>query len=358
MTRCSPPTTRISELDSLRGLAALAVVLFHYTTRYDQLFGHASELAVSCPWGAYGVDLFFMLSGFVIFMTLDRSKSVGDFAIGRFARLYPAYWVAMGVTFAVVSLAGLPGQEVSLRDAILNLSMVPELVNARRIDGAYWSLQAELLFYAGMVVLWRVGAFRRVAGTLSLWLLASFLVQTAIASGMFESSAVLGLLRKLSTVGSLAYIRHFAVGIVLYQVRKQVGWSAKWIAILAACFLMEAQAVSWMAAIVGGMLGLTLYAAIAGRLAWLAAKPLVYLGALSYSLYLIHQNVGYVMIRQFSRWGWNSHCSIATSIALVLLLAAGLHAWVEKPASSWMKSRLRSLGAAWFGWGAAAGASC
>lgn len=56
-------TPRILELDALRGLAALAVVLFHYTTRYDQLFGYSEPLAVNVSWGHYGVDLFFMISG-------------------------------------------------------------------------------------------------------------------------------------------------------------------------------------------------------------------------------------------------------------------------------------------------------
>src|SRR5690349_15385603 len=73
--------SRITGLDALRGLAALSVVLFHYTTRYDALFGHRSELLVSVPWGHYGVQIFFGISGFVIFMTLDRTATLADFAV-------------------------------------------------------------------------------------------------------------------------------------------------------------------------------------------------------------------------------------------------------------------------------------
>ena len=71
---------RILELDALRGLAAVAVVFYHYTTRYGQLFGHRDSLTVSLPWGHYGVDLFFMLSGFVILMTLERTANSWKFA--------------------------------------------------------------------------------------------------------------------------------------------------------------------------------------------------------------------------------------------------------------------------------------
>ncbi len=83
---------RIKERDALRGLAALAVVLFHYTTQFEKLFGHSNELSWSMPYGDLGVHLFFMISGFVI---------------SRFSRLYPAYWLAIILTTAVVWTYGL-----------------------------------------------------------------------------------------------------------------------------------------------------------------------------------------------------------------------------------------------------------
>ena len=126
---------RILEFDALRGLAALSVVLFHYTTRYDAIFGRSGRLAAGFPWGDYGVDLFFMLSGFVILRSLDRTTFAGDFLVGRFARLYPAYWAAAAITFAVVSLCGLPGQEVGLGEAAFNATMLQRLLGARHIDG-------------------------------------------------------------------------------------------------------------------------------------------------------------------------------------------------------------------------------
>jgi len=91
----SSPGPRLAQLDALRGVAALLVVGFHYTTRFDQLYGHAGEPLLSLPWGHYGVNLFFMISGFVIFMTLERTQRATDFVVSRFSRLYPAYWGAL-----------------------------------------------------------------------------------------------------------------------------------------------------------------------------------------------------------------------------------------------------------------------
>ncbi|MEK4129105.1 acyltransferase [Solibacillus sp. FSL W8-0474] len=81
---------RLTELDALRGLAALAVVIFHYTTRYNELFGHEKSSYLNFTFGHMGVNLFFMISGFVIFMTLRRINNVKEFAIKRAFRLYPA----------------------------------------------------------------------------------------------------------------------------------------------------------------------------------------------------------------------------------------------------------------------------
>src|ERR1043166_3463819 len=106
---------RIGAVDALRGVAALAVVLYHYTQRYGELAEHGKTDAAFAgqypstgtvwfhvPWGHFGVQLFFMISGFVILMTVMKVRSVGEFAVLRLARLYPAYWVACGLTFGIV----------------------------------------------------------------------------------------------------------------------------------------------------------------------------------------------------------------------------------------------------------------
>ena len=77
----SQNAARVVELDALRGLAALAVVAFHYTTLYGELYGHSGPPPLSFGFGNYGVHLFFLISGFVIFMTLERTRSAMDFVV-------------------------------------------------------------------------------------------------------------------------------------------------------------------------------------------------------------------------------------------------------------------------------------
>ena len=145
--RQRPSRERFLELDALRGVAAMSVLFFHYTTRYHELFGHTDRVYCSFPLGSCGVNLFFMISGFVILMTLDRCKRPLDFVFARFSRLYPVYWVAVIFTFAVVSICGLPGREYSLATLVANLTMFHGLFRFADVDSVYWTLVCELCFY-------------------------------------------------------------------------------------------------------------------------------------------------------------------------------------------------------------------
>lgn len=341
---------RLVQLDALRGLAAAAVVLFHFTTRYGQLFGHTRPIAAEVPWGGYGVDLFFILSGFVIFMTLERTSSTLDFAVGRLSRLYPAYWVSLAITFVVVSLAGLPGQEVSFGDAVVNLTMVQRLLGRPHVDGVYWSLQAELLFYIAMIVLYRSGAFSRVFRTVMVWVGLSVVVHFGVVRGDAVFAGLPSLLTKVQTLLSLKYIPMFAIGIGLYDLRRSGRFEARHAAWLAACMLAHGLVDSWDSMAVGIGLMTVVGLAVHGRLPILAARPLVYLGSISYTLYLTHQNLGYILIRQLEAWGLDPHLAIAVAGLMAVSLAALLSHTVEQPAmrrirSLW-KSRTATAGAA------------
>jgi peptidoglycan/LPS O-acetylase OafA/YrhL len=122
------------------------------------------------PWGARGVQLFFIISGFVIFMTLERTRSAMDFVVSRFARLYPAYWAAMYFTIAVVLISPVANYEPeSLTQVLANITMWHSLFRIPHVDGAYWTLYVELWFYVSMLVLFVTGRLRQI----ELWLLVA-----------------------------------------------------------------------------------------------------------------------------------------------------------------------------------------
>src|SRR5260221_8118683 len=86
---------RLAGLDVLRGCAAGAVMLHHHGQYYDVLFPGRTPLVFDMGPGHFGVELFFIISGFVILMSIERSKTVRAFAISRVTRLVPAFLVAL-----------------------------------------------------------------------------------------------------------------------------------------------------------------------------------------------------------------------------------------------------------------------
>ena len=323
-------TERIQELDALRGLAALGVVLYHYTYNYNDLWGHPEDFRLSFPWGAFGVELFFVISGFVILMTLEQSKNIGKFVWNRFSRLYPAYWASMLLTFIVVSLLGLPGRERSLFDLAVNTTMCQGFFGVANVDGPYWTLHVELCFYLLMAVLFAIGVQKQLLTILAVL-------------------AVLGLVNSIGRVGSewpgvwqleRAWpLRHFLpwffYGVVLYRARheglkRHAAWLALAIGLALVCRPHR------MAVVVIGLMALSTQT----RLPLLCVRPLLFLGTISYALYLVHANVGYALIYRLQGSGVPPLAAVTIALALALILAVVITLCIERPAHRWLRRRL------------------
>jgi len=128
----TPPTQphqpRLAGLDALRGLAAVVVLLYHFTDRYHALFRFPADVPPLVPGGPQAVALFFIISGFVIPLTAGRAAGAADFLRARAVRLYPAYWACLLVTVGAVRALGLPGHESSWPRVAVNLTMFQQFV--------------------------------------------------------------------------------------------------------------------------------------------------------------------------------------------------------------------------------------
>ncbi len=350
---------RIVELDALRGLAALAVALYHFTRRYDELYGHAPGLLGRLPWGHYGVQQFFVISGYVILMSLRPGKSAGAFALQRAARLYPPFWAACAATWLGVFLFGLPGRAVDLKSAALNLTMAPLWFKwlypkVWYIDGAYWSLKEELVFYATMALVLLVGLRRH-----ALWVVAGLagLHLAGIAAAKLTDLNIGAWLAKelgykdafnLSMAFTLRWFSLFGLGMVIYESRQ--GFKPRHAAVLAILLLDQFTSAFWVrkpgiepwqefaAACISG---LAVWWATHIRPSLLRLKPLVFLGAISYSFYLLHQNLGYIVIRECEERGIGPNGAVCLALLAAMLLATALAFGVERPVYAWVKTRIK-----------------
>jgi peptidoglycan/LPS O-acetylase OafA/YrhL len=157
----SPSPVRLAWLDALRGYAALVVVVFHLS---PTVLGTDRHLAIYRHFdlGKYGVLLFFLVSGYVVPMSLERHGSLRRFWIGRLCRIYPAYLAAIALVL-LLSWAGWLAWTSSLRYqpaaiVLAHVTMMSDLVGVRGAVRVFWTLSYEMTFYlvvSGLFV-WRL----------------------------------------------------------------------------------------------------------------------------------------------------------------------------------------------------------
>jgi peptidoglycan/LPS O-acetylase OafA/YrhL len=337
MPSIAKPSSRLVELDSLRGLAAVVVMLFHYTTKFDELFGHTTPLAWHAPLGKFGVNLFFIISGFVIFMTLARTARAMDFFISRFSRLFPAFWAAVIVSFLLTHLLGVPGKTVSLETAALNLFMIHGMFGIPDVDGVYWTLEIELIFYGLAFLLFSTGQATRVH-----WALLA-LVALRLATHLASTLAGVHISWTLSHLLILPQIAWFACGIMIYRRITYTDQSpAKdWFVVALATFQLAVTDGLWVGVLCASLTA-GIWAAATGRLRILQNAVLVWLGTISYTLYLLHENIGWGLILHLEKLGFRSELAISLAIVMILALASSVTWLVEKPAMAWIRTAYRT----------------
>ena len=329
----SPPR-RVLELDALRGLAALSVAIFHCTDHYGREIGHTVPPAFGFPAGNYGVELFFLISGFVIFMTLERTRSAADFVVSRFSRLFPAYWAAIIVTAAVVYTIGLPQQQIGGWDLALNLTMVQQLLGVEHLDGSYWTLQIELFFYIQMLFWFSVRQLHRIRSIIVAWLVVS------LVAGLWERVVGHAFSYTLSELLILRYIPFFAVGILFYRIwTRPTEVRADYLLILASLFVIGITLPPVYLAVAAFCIAV-FWLFVSGRLRWLRLSPFVFLGTISYSEYLLHQDIGFTIIWHLEMIGFSGTVASVVAILTTAALAALLTFLVERPA-------MRAIRGAW-----------
>ena len=286
---------RIPEVDLLRFLAASAVVFYHFTYipadpgAVSQLpFG---RLQTVTRFGYLGVNLFFMISGFVILWS-SQSRSAGEFVISRFARLYPSFWICALLTALVVNYAGIVAP-LTPRTVGLNLTMVPQMFGADYIDGVYWTLFVELKFYVIVFLVLLTGTMHHVERWIGLWLAASVACASGVAPHWLASAA-------LYPLGS-----YFISGCILFLIRLRGLSAFRCAALSVSCTLAAMAAVAAQRGFIQGvdtasaivvagaiitfhlvLFGVSLCQILPHGRWWYA------LGSLTYPLYLLHNRVG------------------------------------------------------------------
>ena len=328
----------IATLDLLRLVAALAVVLFHYFFRGAAAEGFLGEgyprAAPFAIHGYLGVNLFFLISGFVIAWSAENRRW-DQFAIARFVRLYPGFLLCMTITFAIVVLAGTPLLPVSFAQYGANLTMFAPAFGQPFVDGVYWSIVLELVFYGWVTLALFTGLFQRhKLELIFIWLAISALNEFFLGSG---AARVLFITE---------FAPFFAAGVLVHHLHAH-GRSLPALLLLAASFLISCGTLSvtqhWMQDHYGiavssanlVVANVVMHAALIGavllRHRLRSSALTLALGGLTYPLYPLHQNIGYLAINAavplVGKW-----CAAFGCTALMLLVSWAIWRTCERPA--------------------------
>jgi peptidoglycan/LPS O-acetylase OafA/YrhL len=342
--------SRLAFIDGLRLAAALFVVLYHLSGHEAGVKGSLGMRAAEAfpvlyrftSYGWMGVELFFMISGFVICMS-SWGRTPGEFFRSRIVRLFPAYWPAVLITAAVLTFWPVVEKAPSLDQVLINLTMIHEPAKVAHVDSVYWTLWAEARFYLlfAVVLLWRGLTLQR-----TLYFGYGWLIASVVATGTQEPVIAMILQPR-----DAAY---FIAGIAFYLIYRFGGDLRTW-GLVAASFLVAQHSVTSRLEGVSGflrrdlnpMIGLLLLVvffllltAIAqGWTSWIKWRWLTTAGLLTYPLYLLHENIGWVIMHGL-RNTLSPFVNLTVVVVLMLLASWLLHKIIEKPLARWMKAKL------------------
>ncbi len=341
-------------LHGLRGIAALAVLLFHWGSDIG-FFPEARRSWVVSEWdfgyvldiGWLGVPLFFVLSGYLLTAQLQSRELtrsvVGRFWLRRFLRIYPAYWLQLAALLALGAALPFMPQVASVGDALRHVALWINLppTMTRPFNAVWWTLPLELGFYLllpGLVWLARRITWQAVVLTaLGVTLFWRYQVMDYFAGQNYAAH-----LPVLDAIPGTLFTFCAGFGLAYLLVERQPlspAWRALLLVLASTAFVALAQwlqanlATYWtghwmlgvfnplMAAVIAALL-LALLWPLAG-FRWLASRPLTWLGDTSYGIYLWHYPVLMLLDRTLLAH-WNTPALALAALPVALLVTAVL----------------------------------
>ncbi|WP_394202004.1 acyltransferase family protein [Shewanella waksmanii] len=329
--------TRFYEIDILRFLSALAVVIFHYTyTGFMEGFAPVADfpqLRELTKYAYVGINFFFIISGFVIFMTI-ADNNPKRFIASRFSRLFPAYWFALWLTTLVTLLIGADTFSVTVTQFFANITMVNPLFGQNPIDSAYWTLFIELQFYCLVLLIIQLKLSRYFLAIIAITLItstASLFSQWAANVNMWQ--LIFPHWSGYFALGCLFFmikrdgINRFTAGLLLLGYVFVIKQSTLFGSLMAQWFNIAFSDV--VLAVLNSVFFFSFCITALCAQHPLRLRICYYLGILTYPLYLIHQHIGYMMFN-FIGTPENIGLVVCGTILLMLVIAYAIHRLIEK----------------------------
>jgi len=301
-------TDRIKHLDGLRGFAILMVVLYHVFERWTDRVPYGDDYSgyTITTLGYLGVQLFFLISGFVILLTLENSSNGLNFIKRRWLRLFPAM-LAGTVFICIISFLfpDRPSGQVTIANTLPGLTFIQPLFwqalgfDLMSLEGAFWSLYVEVQFYIFAAILYFSFGRRVFIGlTIAAFVFSAIILNLESILIDLESALIDHPLFKIVLISvNLSTFKHFgwfAAGCLffLYSKGKEKQYLYSGI-VLGFASATQLEQPGFIHILGGAVITLLFAASLKFRLPKLVLSNRIFLffGFISYPLYLIHENL-------------------------------------------------------------------
>ena len=332
--------TRNKQIDGLRGVTIILIVIFHLFCRYREIY--CGYTIWYLKWmGDFGNSIFLLVSSYFLIGTLGKRISVIKFWEKKIFRLWPCYVAAITLTMAFTHIFELPRRTCSWKEYFLNISFINGFIGCNYVDGAHWYITTLIgaIIVVGFIKYFQIDKY---VWTYLIWI-------------FFEGfTGLIGFVPLNQVLGS-SYVAIICIGIAInimqqkqYKIRyladftkiKEYMYVNQWMLLCVICLIYHmlrrgVLAVGCLCLAIPIFL-LALYKK--GKI--FECKIVQFMGIISYPLYLIHQNIAYLiefnLTKKYNQVSLNLIAGGA--LLFVILVGTGLYYLVEKPAQNWIQN--------------------
>lgn len=322
------------ELDVLRIMGAISIVLFHYTFR-----GYAADnmsilsfpfLGEIFKYGCFGIFIFSILSEYTIILS-SRNKNFFDFLYSRVLRLYPSFWIAVCITSIAALLFESDQYHVDLKQFFLNLTMLGDYIGVPPVDGAYWFLFVIIKFYfiVSLIILLNLMRFQKyIAG---IWLALSLITLFYDGYKIYKFLIMPG-------------CSSFLISGMIFCAAKQEGWDIYKIIVQITSFTLSLYTINnythffnkyfstdmslYIMVLIITFIYLLMYILTIKYRYIVLPGYVITLSASTYPLYLIHQNFGFMIFNHFGE-SVNKYIMLSATSVFMIFLSISISKYLD-----------------------------
>lgn len=313
--------TTSENIYAVKGLGAILIMIYHYSVYYSDYISSIEFKHLNFAYLTFAVPIFFLFSSFFLYGKAKKFEHPIKLIIYRLTRLYPMYWIAVLFSTGIIVFVG--KQVISVKQILLNLTMIEKVFGVEHIDGAYWTLFYELMLliifaFASVLQIRKKKLIKNTLLFCSSWLILGAVSSTTMKTLRIESSTLAVILF------ACRYVPVFVMGILFsdrYKENKLVSNKQFWVLYICSIVYELVLAQNIYYGIYGVVAILVCHAATSGklnRICFFKSSLLVSLGKISYNIYLCHNQFGKILISKIDRTD-----NMILSILIICLIGVG-----------------------------------